>query len=421
MNKINCNSIKNFEHVECAIQRFISNINKENAELEEIFVEDSLGRILAEDIIAQFDLPLFNKTLIDGYAVNSSDIVKAEESFPVIINVIDELNVENYKEVEILKNQAVKISTGAILPENADTVVPNEFCYHEDNTVKIFKSFITGANIAKQGDDISKGEILIGKKRKIRAQDIGGVISVGKRKIKVYKQPLVHIIPTGNELLPIDAIPKIGQINETNSFVLKGIIENLGVSCKVNSLVKDDPVLLREAIECALSTSDMVLVSGGSSIGTKDYTLSAIKEINNSKIIAHGIAMRPARQTLLAIVNGKPIIGLPGHPVSNLTSFLVFGKPCLKYLIGSPSSLWQGMKDDVVIDAFLAKDVESPEGREDYVRVRLKSLNNDKVSAYPYAGKSSFISTLVKAHGMIKLSPECTKLYEGDRVKVLLF
>jgi molybdopterin molybdotransferase len=165
----------------------------------------------------------------------------------------------------------------------------------------------------------------------------------------------------------------------------------------------------------------MVLISGGSSIGSKDYTLEAIKGIKNFKIIAQGIAMRPGKQTLLAIIDGKPVIGLPGHPVSSVTAFHVFVRPVIKHITGNPRSFWQEKKGTVKIDAILAKDVESMQDMADYVRVRLKLLDNGKITAYPYAGKSSFISTLVKAHGIIKLVPDCTKLYEGDRVEVVLF
>ena len=276
-------------------------------------------------------------------------------------------------------------------------------------------------NIAKKGEDITKGEIFIRKKRKIRPQDIGGILGLGYRKVRVYKQPIVSVIPTGSELVSIDESPKPGQLIETNSHVLKGLIRQLcGVSI-IRPIVKDNIDTLKESICNSLKDSDVVIISGGSSFGTKDYTLDAIKSIPNSKIIAHGVAMRPVKHTLLAFIDGKPVIGLPGYPVSSVTSFLTFAKPVLVQLAGNPRSFWQERKDNVKLDAILARDVESPKGIEDYVRVRLKLLDNGKITAYPYAGKSSFLSTLVKAHGIIKLTPDCTKLYEGDRVQVSLF
>ncbi|MFH0703182.1 MAG: gephyrin-like molybdotransferase Glp [bacterium] len=418
---INNEAMITYESVESALKKYMKEIEGKTLGYEEINIEDSLGRILYDDVIAQYDLPAFSRALIDGYAVNSHDVILADSQNPVTLKIIAEAQVGYVDELIISEKEAVKISTGAMLPKNADSIVMLENTISEGNQVKVFKSVIVGENIAQKGEDISIGELFIRKKRKIRAQDIGGIICLGFRKIRVFKMPAVAVIPTGNELIPINVTPKLGQLPESNTYVLKGLVEQLGGISKIQPIVKDNPDMVRESICKALESSDIILISGGSSIGSKDYTLEAIKSIKNSKIIAHGIAMRPGKQTLLAFIDGKLVIGLPGHPVSCITSFLVFVKPVLIQLAGNPRSFWQERKDNIKIDAILAKDVESPKDREDYVRVRLKLLDNGKITAYPYAGKSSFISTLVKSHGLIKLAPDCSKLYEGDRVKVILF
>lgn len=407
--------------VELALENFLNENSQMEFESEIINIEDSLSRILYEDILVKNDLPSVDKAIVDGYAVNSNDIAEADSDNPIILKIIGEANVGDASSFIVSKNEAVRISKGTVMPENTDAVVMPEDTLTEDDTVKVFTNVITGFQVAKKAEDVKAGDVFILKQRKIRPQDIGGIIGLGYRQIKVFKTPVVAIIPTGNELVPIDIEPDATQIIASNSYVLRGFIEQLGGIGKIASIVNDDLNLVKNAILKALEVSNMVIVSGGCSTGTKDYTLRAIQDIEGSKILAHSVAMKPGGHVLLAMVNGKPVIGLPGHPVSSMTSFHVFVKPVLRKLSGDPRSFWQITKDTPTIQAILTKNIQSPEGKEDYVRVRLKELDDGKTSAYPFTGRSSFISTLVKSHGIIKICADCTALYEGDVVDVLLF
>lgn len=407
--------------VDLALENFLKENFQIELESEIINVEDSLSRILYEDILVKYDIPATDKALIDGYAVNSKDIANADTNNPITLKFINEANVGDTNSFVVSDKEAVRISKGAIMPENTDSVVMPEDTLTVGQKVKVFASVITGCQVAKKAEDVKAGDVFILKQRKIRPQDIGGIIGLGYRQIKVFKNPVVTIIPTGNELVPIDIEPDATQIISSNSYVLKGFVEQLGGIGKIASIVNDDLNLVKNAISKALEVSNMVIVSGGCSIGSKDYTLKAIQEIEGSKILAHSIAMKPGGHVLLAVVGGKPVIGLPGHPVSNLTSFHVFVKPILRKLSGDPRSFWQIAKDTPTIQATLTKNIKSPEGKEDYVRIRLKELENGKISAYPFTGRSSFLSTLVKSHGIIKIPADCTALYEGDVVDVLLF
>lgn len=414
--------LDSFESVDSALDKFINKLGSKNVGFEEVNVEDSLNRILFDDLVAQYDLPSYNKSLIDGFALNSSDISFSDSENPTVLEVIGENGIQEINVFCIGKNQAVRICTGAALPENADVVVPYEYTESNNDTLRVFKSIISGGNIVKKGDDIASGEFFILKNRKIRPQDIGGILSIGYRKINVYKKPVISVIPTGSELINIDEAPKPGQVVSSNVYVLKGVIQQLGAEASVLDIVKDDIESLCRSIEKALNSSDMIIISGGSGNGIKDYTLKAIMSFENSKVLSHGIAMRPGRMTILGFINNKPVVGLPGHPVSSLTSFLVFAKPAIVQLCGNPRSFWQERKEQVKLNATLARDVESPKGRVDFIRVRLMLTDTStKISAYPYAGKSSYISTLAKAHGFIKLPVDCSKLYAGDNVEVLLF
>ena len=406
--------------VKDSLDRYLNAFSEECLEYEYVNVEDSLSRILYEDVLIKKDYPAFDKTIKDGYAVRSSDVASATASMPVELKVIGETNIGNKERLIISEKKAVKISKGVFLPENADAVVLPEDVLVENDVIKVLKSISPDTWLAKRGEDLKAGDIFSKKNRKIRPQDIGGFIGIGYRQIKVYKKPVVTIIPTGNEVVPIDVDPNINEVISSNGYVLKGYVDQTGGIGKISAIVKDDLGQVKSAISKALEISDMVLVSGGCSSGSRDYTMKAIKSLENSEIIAHVVSMRPGNHVLLALVNGKPVIGLPGHPVSNMTSFHVFGKPVLRKLIGTLRSFWQERKDDTKLDAFLAKNVTSPEGKEDYIRVRLVEKDEGKILAYPYAGKSSFLSTLVKTHGCIRIPVECAGLYEGDRVEVML-
>lgn len=407
--------------VDNAISTYLEAISDTELEYENINIEDSLSRILYEDIVVKTDQPPIDRALVDGYAINSVDVAYASKKSPVILQVAGEINIGSEEKLIISAKQAFKISKGAFLPENTDAVIPPEEVEVEGETIKVTGGIVPECCIAKRGEDLTSGEIFIRKNRKLRPQDIGGIIGIGYRQVKVYKKPVVTIIPTGNELVPIDVEPDCHQIIASNGYVLKGFIEETGGIGRISAIVKDDLSQVKSAISKALEISDMVLVSGGSSIGTRDYTLRAIESIEGSKIIAHGVSMRPGGHVLLAMVGNKPVIGLPGHAVSNMTCFNVFGRPVLRKLAGTPRSFWQERKDTIKLDAFLAKNINSPEGKEDYVRVRLIEKEDGKILAHPYTGKSSFLSTLVKSHGVIKIPAECTGLYEGDRVEVMLF
>lgn len=421
MVSIDNEAVANYESVEAVLGRYLEELGGKTFEPEEIKVEDSLDRILYDDIISQVDLPSYNKAMADGYAVNSHKVALADLHTPVILELVGEANVGDSEQMIITRDQAVKISAGAMLPQNANAIVLPENAQLAGDKISILKSVLIGENVTTKGEDLSVGEFVIKKQRKIRPQDIGGMLNLGYRKIRVFKKPDVAIIPTGSELVSIDSETKVGQVYETSSFVLKGVIEQLGGICQTMPIVGDNPDMIRDSIVEAAKKSDIILILGGSSQGTKDFTLKAISNIENSRVIVQDIAMKPGKRTILSFVGEKPVIGLPGHPVSTVTSFQVFVKPVIIQLAGKPRSFWQERKDNVYIDAVLTKDVESAQGREDYVRVRLCQLENGKITAYPYATKASRISTLIKAHGMIKVPSESVKLFEGDRVKVLLF
>lgn len=409
------------QSVDSALESFLKEIAEITPEKETIRVEESLSRILSEDITAKNDFPGCDKALIDGYAVNSGDVSEADESNPVTLKVIGELNVAMPDSYILSTNEAVKISKGASMPENADALIKPEDTLTKDFTVKVFANVLADSDVAKKGEDIKAGDIFIFKQRKIRPQDISGIIGLGYGQIKVFKKPVVTIIPTGSELVSADFEPDCNQVISSNSYMLKDFAEQLGGTGKVTSIVKDDLTSVKKAILKALEISDMLVISGGSAIGSKDYTYKAVKSIEGAKIIAHGTKMKPGKHVLLATINGKPVIGLPGHPVSCMIGFHVFVKPVLRKISGDPRSFWQIIKDNPGLKAVLSKNIESPEGEDHFVKVRVREFEDGKITAFPFTGRSSFLSTLVKSHGIIRIPADCTALYEGDVVKVNLF
>lgn len=407
--------------VEDTLSKYLDAISNVSPECETIHIEDALSRILCEDIVIKNDYPPFDKALVDGFAIKSSDTRFADKRNPVTLKIIGEAALDSNEKLAVQNGEAIRVSKGSLMPENADAVVKPVDVIEENDVIKVLKSITADTCVTKKGEDIRTNSVFIRKNRKLRPQDIGGIIGTGIRQVKVFKKPVVTIIPTGSELVPLDVEPDASQIISSNGYVLKGFVEQIGGVGKVASIVGDDLNQVKNAISKALEVSDMVLISGGSSSGIRDYTVKAVESIEGANIIAHGVLMRPGHHALLAVVGNKPVIGLPGHPVSNMTVFQVFGKPVLRRLAGITRSFWQDRKETIKIDAFLSKDICSPEGVEDFIRVRLIEEEDGRITAYPYTGESSFLSTLVKSHGMVRIPAECACLYKGDRVEVTLF
>jgi molybdopterin molybdotransferase len=377
------------------------------------------GRVLAEDLFSRVDLPHFNRAAMDGYAVRAKDTFGASASLPAYIKVV--ATVEMGKEVAqpVADGEAMRISTGGMLPPGCDAVVMVEYTEDPGNgMVEVQRGVSPWQNVIQIGDDIKKGDLVFHRGRRLRAHDLGALTGIGVTSLNVFKKPLVALISTGDEIVDAAAEPAPGQVRNINQHSLAGLIEEWGCELRDYGVVGDDRVALEAMMRKALNEADVLFLSGGSSVGARDLTLDAILSLPGAKSHFHGISVSPGKPTLFATACGKPVLGLPGYPVSALVIFDLFAVPLLRRVSGEmPAKAAQTRK---TIRAALTANIDSPSGREDYVRVTLTECDGC-FYAVPLPNKSGAIFTLVKADGMVRIGLNQEGIEQGEIVDVILF
>lgn len=383
---------------------------------EKVNLENGYSRVLAEDIYSEEDLPGFDRSSVDGYAVISSDTFGASETMPLYLEVSSEVRMGEVVKERLKRGKAIKISTGGMLPEGSDAVIMLEHTSRiDERLIEIMRPVAPGENIIKRDEDIKAGELVLPRGHRLRPQDIGALAGLGISEIKVYKKPVVSIISTGDEVIPPHEKPLPGQVRDINSYNLAGlVIETGGVPLRMG-IIRDNYSLIKETLERALKLSHIVLISGGSSVGTKDYTARAIDELGRPGILFHGVAMKPGKPTIAGIVNNIPIFGIPGHPAAVTVCFLNFIKPVIRRLSGDRS-----LEIPKTLIAKITKNIPSQGGRTDFVRVKIIK-EGEHYRAEPVFGKSGLITTLVHADGVVIIPPERSGIEEGEKVEVILF
>jgi molybdopterin molybdotransferase len=377
------------------------------------------GRVLAEDLHSAVDLPHFHRAAMDGYAVISKDTFGASQSLPAYLKLAGVVEMGKEATQTLTKGDAIRISTGGMMPPGADAVVMVEYTDETDGgMVEIHRGVSPWQNVIQIGDDIKKGELIFAKGRRLRAHDLGALTGVGISSITVYKRPRVALLSTGDEIVDVEVDPRPGQVRNINQHSLAGLIEEVGGTLKDWGVIRDDRAQLTQAIGEALAWADLVLLSGGSSMGAKDIALETILSFPDAEFIFHGISIAPGKPTIFAKACGKPILGLPGYPVSALVIFDLFGAPMLRRLGGENLAALQSFTR--TLRAKLKTNVASQIGREDYVRVTLERQDAGFV-ATPLPSKSGAIFTLVKADGMVRIEMNQDGLEQGEEVEVILF
>jgi len=384
---------------------------------EMVSIKDSHHRVLAEDVTSSVNLPEFPRSTVDGFAIKAKDSYGASEKNPALLRVIGEIPMGEISNVEVKEGEAVKVATGGMIPKGADAVEMVEYTEWVDSrTLHASKALSPLENVIQVGEDVKAGEVVLHRGHLIRPQDIGLMAGIGKTEVRVFLRPRVAVISSGDEIVPVEDVPRPGEIRDINRYTIVSMVEETGGIPIFLGVAKDRFDDLREKIELGLKESDMVVITGGSSVGTLDLTVEVLQTFEKTEILGHGISIRPGKPTLLADVGGKPFLGLPGHPVSAMVIFQFFGKPILKILSGISSEwVWHQMK----IKAKASRNIPSVPGREDYVRVKLEERNGT-FWAHPIFGKSGAISHLVRADGLIRIGINEEGLEEGEEAEVIL-
>jgi len=376
----------------------------------------ALGRILGTDIQSEINLPDFPRAIMDGYAVRATSTFGASEGNPAYLNIVGSIAMGENPTLSIKPGETAKISTGGMLPTGADSVVMIEHTdVIDDTTIEVYRSVAPGQHMIQVGEDIQASETILFQGQRLRPQEIGILAALGIETVSVFRQPVVSIISTGDEVLPISEIPTLGKIRDINSFTLSGQVAQAGGRPVRMGIVNDDFKALRDMCQAAIQQSDMVFVSGGSSVGMRDFTIEVLSAIPDAEILAHGISLSPGKPTILAKAGNTLFWGLPGHVTSAMVVFHVVVRPFLEH-IGGKSPAHGNTRSCY---ARLKRNLSSKQGRVDYIRVKLHH-EEGALSAEPVLGKSGLIHTMAKADGLVRIDKNTEGLDKGTTVKVTL-
>jgi molybdopterin molybdotransferase len=390
-----------------------------HARRTKLSLEESLGRICAEDILSPENLPPYPRSTMDGYAVRARDTFGAGEQLPAYLEISGEVAMGDFPSDGPDPGACYGIATGGILPSGTDAVVMLEHTVTVDKSmIEVIQPVAIGTNVINIGEDIAKGDVLLRAGHRIRPQDIGLLAGVGLANITVYQRVRVGIIATGDEIVPHDQEPVPGKIRDMNSVSLAAQVRSLNANPIFYGIAADNEKSLTEKVHEAMAASDIVLLSGSSSVGTRDLGEKVIAKIGSPGIIVHGVSIKPGKPVIIARAGDTMIFGLPGHPVSAAVSFDIFVRPVITRLSGLVDN---GLPQNRIIQARLKRNINSASGRTDFIRVQLKKIQSHEPEAYPVLGKSGALSTMVKAHGYIEIAEKLQGLKEGEIVEVKLF
>lgn len=385
---------------------------------ETVSLENAMGRVLSRDLVSPEDLPDFLRSTMDGYAVKAKNTFGASEGLPSLFEVAGEVLMGEAPGIVVKEGQAVKIPTGAMLPKGADGVVMKEYCELVDReTLEVSRTISPLENVIQPGDDFGRGDPLLNRGHRLRPQDLGVMAGLGLVQVPVFQRPRIAVISTGDEIVPVDRRPLPGQVRDMNRYTLGALCHRKGAEALCMGVCSDNFEALREISLKALDQADSLWISGGSSVGTRDLTLKVFDTLPEFELLVHGISISPGKPTIIGRCGAKPVIGLPGHVASALVVAEVFMTRLISRLSGGAGS-GGGIQGGV--EARLSRNIESANGREDYVRVKL-AQEESILTATPVFGKSGLISTLVESDGLIRIDMNTEGLYEGEMVEVMLF
>jgi molybdopterin molybdotransferase len=417
---------------------------------EAIETPDALGRIVVEDVCAPHPLPEFQRSTMDGYAVRAHDTFGVSESLPGYLTLAGEILMGAIPEFALTPGSCALIHTGGMLPVGADAVVMLEYTQmvgvenpspragvgistmHEEQAgfvrnkeIEITHPVAKGENTLRVGEDVVAGQVILEAGTKIRPVEIGGCMALGITHLRVANKPTIGIISSGNELVAPEENPHPGQVRDINSYSLAALVKQAGGKPIFYGIVPDNLPSLKATATQALRECSAIIITAGSSASARDVTAEAVASLGNPGVLVHGVNVKPGKPTILAVCNGKAVIGLPGNPVSALVIAELFVNPLIGKLLG------EKLKIKASIPAKLTANLPSQAGREDWVAVKLitsplwessesEGKGNRYYFAEPVFGKSNLIFSLAAADGLVRIPPEVTGINAGEMVDVIL-
>ena len=417
---------------------------------ETIPLREAVRRYLAEEICSDTDIPQFTRSVVDGYAVVAKDTFGTGESAPVFLDVVGTVEMGKGCDIKLKPGQAVYVPTGGMIPMDSDAMVMIEYVESlDEKTIAVYKPVAPNAGLMNQGDDFRKGQLLFRKGHRITVKDIGMLAAIGKDHVSVYKKPRVSILSTGDEIIDISETPKPGEVRDINSYTIAAFAEETGAIIQSIEKVPDVAHKLRSTLEAALQTSDIVLLSGGSSAGNKDMTAETIDAMGKPGVITHGIAMKPGKPTIIGIIErgsspesklfqNKLVVGLPGHPMAAIVAYDVIVNDFMK------TYCFHNEEEPIRLTARITENIHAGEGRETYQLVSIRRIGQQDASisgikqqdakteskenessdlewiAEPIHAKSGSISQLMIADGYVKIASLSEGVAAHSMVEVTL-
>ena len=376
---------------------------------EEIPLDSATGRILSADVIAGEDIPGFDRSIVDGFAVQAEDTTGASDAIPSLLRCTGRVAMGRPDAgLTVTATTCVYIPTGGVLPKGSDAVVMVEHTSVTGETVLVKRPVPKGENVLMHDEDYRRSAVILPSGRRITHQDAGVLAASGRSSVIVAKKPVIGIISTGNELVPVTATPRPGQVRDANASMLSAYLREYGCTPRLYGIIRDDRESFEAALSTALTECDAVLISGGSSKDDRDMTAGVIA--SKGEVLVHGIAIAPGKPTIIGRISTKPVIGLPGHPASAFVVFVVIVCPLLDRMLGQKKPYLRTTK------AALGESIPSQKGREDYVRVRLENG-----IAYPIFGKSGLLNTLVSSDGIVCIPAGSEGMERGNDVDVIVW
>ncbi len=382
--------------------------------VEEISLEKCFDRIVGRDLEAKMDVPPFDRAAMDGFAVIGEETFGTSTQSPIIFKLVKEEGDKIFKMGEKL---AVEVMTGAPVPNGANAVVRVEDAKRIGETIEIYRQVVPGKNVSTKGEDVKKGELIVIKGKKLKAADMAILAACGYYEVPVMIQPKVAILSTGSEIVPPYMPLEFGKVYDSNSYAIASLVKECGgipVIMRVVSEEKDD---IRSAILNTIETSNVIVTSGGTSVGKKDAVPEVIDEMG--RLLFRGVNIKPGKPTCFGLINNKPVFGLPGFPVSAMISFKAFVIPALLKILGANERrIWPKIR------AKISRNIPSVLGRRDYVRVKLEYEENRGVLPYAIpvrAGGSGIISSMSVANGYVVIPENVEGILEGNVVGVYVF
>jgi len=376
------------------------------------------GRTLAGDLTAPADLPGFTRATMDGYAVRGKDTFGTSEPNPGYLRLAGEVLMGEVPELRIEAGECARIGTGGMLPEGADAVVMVEHTRPvEPDTVEVCKPVAPGGHVLGSTDDAKQGQVLLPAGQRLRSQDIGLLAALGMTRVEVFIRPRVGILSTGHAVIPITEQPRPGQVRDVNTHTLTAQVEAAGGQPIRLGLVRDDEEALRRAVADALPRCELLLLSGGSSMGTRDLTVEIFQAFDGAELLVHGVSVAPGKPFIWVTVGGSQLLGLPGQVTSCMIAFHLFAEPILERMLGREARAFTRFGQRTAV---LSRNLPSVQGRQEYVRVKLIA-DGDAWRAEPLFGKSGLIRTLTEGHGLVCVPANSEGLDEGTPVTVLLY